>query len=169
MVAAGQIPSDSLAFEVSLEPVNTPPYHLGSSIEPSSQVPPYSCSRLAPPASQVPPTTVARQMGVTPRWTAPGPTQAVPRQVGLIRALFEAICYLLNAPIRVPLSAVKGITYIAEAARDQAEEEGDYRAIAKARMVDLAVKHELEDIGDEEYEREVKRIESELKRMEENQ
>ena len=168
MVAAGQIPAGSLATEIPLEPVNTPPYHLGPFIEPASQVPPYFCSQLSPPASQVPSMTIARKMGIMPRWTAVGPTRAVPREVGLFGFLFEVISYILHAPTRVPLSAVKGITYIAETVRDMAEEEGDYKAAAKARMVDLAMKHELGEITHEKYEKEVERIERELREMEES-
>ncbi len=168
MVAAGQIPAGSLAAEIPPEPVNIPPYHLGPFIEPASQVPPYSCSRLSPPGSQTPPMTIARKMGVMPSWAAVGPTIAEPREVGLFRFLFEVISYILHAPARVPLSAVKGITYIAETVRDMAEEEGDYSAAAKAKMVDLAMKHELGEITDGEYEKEVKRTEHDLREMEES-
>jgi hypothetical protein len=112
--------------------------------------------------------TIAREMGAMPAWTGVGPTMAEPREVGLFRFLFEVISYILHAPARVPLSAVKGITYIAETVRDMAEEEGDYTAAAKARIVDLAMKHELGEITDGEYEKEVKRTERELRDMEES-
>ncbi|MBU4241469.1 MAG: gas vesicle protein GvpG [Actinobacteria bacterium] len=169
MVAAGQIPAGSLATEIPTEPVNTPPYNVGQFVEPASQVPPYTCSRMAPPASQVPPMTIARNVGALPRWATPGPIEAPPRDIGLLRFLFKVVGVVITtpfAPARVGLSAAREITYIAETVLEQAEEEGDYRAAAKARLVDLAMRHEMEEITDEEYEREVERTEDELRDIE---
>ncbi|MBU4174840.1 MAG: gas vesicle protein GvpG [Actinobacteria bacterium] len=169
MVASGQIPAGSLAAEMPPEPANTPPYNVGPFVEPASQVPPYACSQMAPPASQVPPMTIARKIGALPTWATPGPINALPRDIGLLKFVFKVVGVVVTAPfapVRVGLSTAREIAYIAETARDQAEEEGDYRAAAKARLVDLAMRHEMEEITDEEYEREVKRTEDELRDME---
>jgi len=112
--------------------------------------------------SRNPRITIPRFWGVFPRWKR---TELVERR----RDLAPSKMGLLNFLITAPIAPLRVVSKLVGAVAEQAEEEWEVQSDPRHRLLELEVRHEADQIGDEEFTRLKRKLQAEIKAAEQSE
>lgn len=112
--------------------------------------------------SRYPRITIPRFWGVFPRWKR---TELVDRRRELVPAKMGLLHFLITAP----LAPLRVVSRLVGAVAEQAEEEREAESDPRNRLLELEVRHEAEQIGDEEFTRLKRELQAEIEAAEESE